>query len=260
MAIYLTNCNDFPIKAKYRVPILDSSSKKTNTYASRVQLFGRSNSNASSWGRSSWVSKQSIIDNASLLLEGYLTIFCVLTVSEHFGKLFNNKEFSDVEIECEGEIFNCHMNILSTRSDVFRCMFQADMAEKRSNKVTIRDVDTGVVREMLNFIYTGCTNGDVFKEKSRELLAAAERFQLDVLKSLCKDHLCSNLQSNNAIENLVFGDFHQASKLRRMATNLIAKNVVKLVKTEKYQDLMKHHASLAAEIPIALDEDKMIEE
>ena len=42
--------------------------------------------------------------------------------------------------------------------------------------------------------------------------------------------------------------------------NLIAKNVVKLVKTEKYQDLMKHHASLAAEIPIALDEDKMIEE
>ena len=237
MAIYLTN--DFPTKAKY---------------------------------------------NAGLLPEGHLTIFCVLTfidgaekpdveienrknargleqVSKHFGKLFNNKEFSDVEIECEGEIFNCHMNILSTRSDVFRCMFQADMAEKRSNKVTIKDIDTDdVVREMLNFIYTGCTNGDVFKEKSRELLAAAERFQLDVLNSICEDHIYSNLQSNNAIENLVFGDFHQASKLRRMALQEIARNVVKLVKIEEYQDLMKHHPSLAAEIPLALVEDEMIKQ
>ena len=181
-------------------------------------------------------------------------------VIEHFGKLFNNKEFSDMEIECDGEIFYCHQAILSTRSDVFRAMFQEDMAENRTNKVTIKEIDSDVVREMLYFIYTGCTNGNVFKEKSRELLAAAQRYQLDVLKSMCEDHLCSNLQINNAIENLVFGDLHQASKLRRMSMKVIARNLAKVVETEEYQNLVKHYPSLAAEIPMALVEDKMIKQ
>ena len=136
------------------------------------------------------------------------------------------------------------MNILSTRSDVFRAMFQADMAENRTNKVTIKDIDSAVVREMLYFVYTGATNEDVFREKSksRELLVAAERYQLNVLKSICEDHLCSNLQIN---------------KLRKMAMKVIARNIVKFVETEEYQHLVKHHPSLAAEIPKALVEDKM---
>merc|ERR1719154_612052 len=287
LSIFLKNCNDFPIKAKYRVSILDSNSKKTNSFDCS-SMFARPNTEKfSSWGRSPWVSRQSISNNTNLLPEGHLTIFCVLTViggtekpsgsldvevesgttaralgqvSEHLGKLFNDKEFSDVEIECDGEIFNCHQAILSTRSDVFRAMFQADMAENRTNKVTIKEIDSDVVREMLNFIYTGCTNGNVLKEKSRDLLAAAERYQLDVLKSICEDHLCSNLQINNAIENLVFGDLHQARKLRRLAMKMIARNAVKIVGTEEYQNLVKHHPSLAAEIPMALVEDKMIME
>ena len=130
-------------------------------------------------------------------------------VIEHLGKLFNDKEeFSDVEVECDGEIFNCHINILSTRSDVFRAMFQSDMTENITKKVTIQDIDSDVTREMLHFIYTGGKNGNLSIEKSKKLLAAAERYQLDVLKSICEDHLCSNLQITNAVHNLVFGDLH----------------------------------------------------
>ena len=59
-------------------------------------------------------------------------------VNEHLWKLFNDKEFSDIEIECDREIFNCHQAILSTKSDVFRAIFQADMAENRTKNVTIK--------------------------------------------------------------------------------------------------------------------------
>ena len=179
-------------------------------------------------------------------------------VSEHLGKLFNDKQFSDVEIECGGEIFYCHINILSTRSDYFRAMFQADLAENRTKKVSIKGIDSEVAGEMLNFIYTGGTNDNVLKEKSKELLEAADKYQLDVLKSICEDHLCSNLHINNALENLVFGDFHQASKLRRMAMKVIASNLVKVVETKEYQNLVKHHPSIAAEIPKALVKNKVI--
>merc|ERR1740123_174102 len=111
---------------------------------------------------------------------------------------------------------------------------------------------------MLYFIYTGATNDKILKEKSKELLAAADKYQLDVLKSICEDHLCSNLQINNALENLVFGDIHRASMLRLMALKVIARNLVKVVETEEYQNLVKNHPSLAAEIPMALVKDKII--
>jgi len=280
LSIYLNNCDDFPMKAKFRFSILDSSSKKFNPMQS-THLFDSSNP---IWGFRKCVLRQSIINNTCLLPGGHLTIVCELTVYgtakilsgsqevenksetnargleqviDHFGKLFNDKEFSDVEIKCEGEVFNCHINILSTRSDVFRAMFQADMAENRTQKVTIKDMDPEVAREMLLFIYTGSVNENVLKEKARELLAAADMYQLDVLKNICEDHLCSNIQINNAVENLVFGDLNQASKLRSRALRVIAGNLVEVVKTEEYQNLVKHHPSLAAEIPMALVDDKM---
>ena len=282
LSIFLLNDNDFSMKAKYSVSILDSSLKKTNTWTSETRLFV----GGFTWGEAGWLLSESIINNPELLTEGHLTIYCELTVygtdetktssgsrdveiksgtsakgleqvSQHLGKLFNIKEFSDVEIECEGEIFNCHINILSTRSDVFRAMFQADMAENRTKKVIIQDIDSDVASEMLHFIYTGGANENVLKEKSGELLAAANKYQLDVLKSICEDYLCSNLQINNAVENLVFGDLYQASKLRRVAMKVIARNLVKVVKTEEYRNLVKHHPSLAAEIPMALVEDKI---
>ena len=284
LSIFLKTRNDFPIEATFRVSILDSSSKKTCTWepTSDVLLFDSRNP---IWGVKKWAFRDSIINSQKLLPGGNLTIFCVVfvfgtakilsgsheldiksgtnarrleQVSEDIGKLFNDKEFSDVEIECAGEIFNCHRAILSTRSDYFRAMFQADMAENRTKKVTITDIDSEVAGEMLHFIYTGGTNENPLKERSKELLAAADKYQLDVLKSICEDHLCTNLQIDNAIENFVFGDLHRASKLRRMAMKVVARNLVKIVKTEEYRNLVKLHPSLAAEIPMALVEDEII--
>ena len=285
LSIFIHNWNDFPIKAKARISILDSSSKKSNTWDSDVHLFDRRGSVDSSWGTNSWVVRKSLIKKTDLLPEGHLTLFCVLSVYgpdelvsgsqdaerksgthargleqviEHFGKLFNDKEFSDVQIECAEEIFNCHINILSTRSEVFRAMFYSDMTENKTKKVAIKGIDSDVAREMLHFIYTGGVSGQFLKEKPKELLAAAERYQLDVLKNICEDHLCANLQIKNAVEHLVFGDLHQASKLRMMAMKMIARNLVKVVETEDYQNLVKHHPTLAAQIPMALVEDKII--
>ena len=153
-------------------------------------------------------------------------------------------EFFDVEIECDGETFNCHQVILSISSPYFRAMFLTDMAENRANKVTLKEIDSDVVREMLHFIYNGATNKNVLEEKSMELLAAAERFMMDDLKIICEDYLCANLEINNAIEYLVLGDYHQAHKLSRMAVNVIAQNLGKVVRTEEYQDLVKHHPLL----------------
>jgi len=275
LGLYLKNDNDFPMKAKFQFSIIDSKYKKMAITKHKIHSFDPQDN----WGFGSWTLMEPLL-NQQFLPGGHLTIFCEVTVFgteetlsgsrglddghikskskgsteviEQLGKLFNDKELSDVEVECGGEVFNCHQLILSTRSDVFRAMFQADMKENRTKKVTIKDVNPDVLKEMLQFIYTGDTNENVLKEKSGELLAAAEKYQLNCLKEICENQLCSTLEVSNSIEYLVIGDMHQAFKLRKIALRIVAKNLTAIVPTEEYKDLVKNHPSLVLDIPAAM--------
>ena len=74
------------------------------------------------------------------------------------------------------------------------------------------------------------------------------------MKNICEDKLCLTLEISNSIEYLVLGDMHQADKLKRMALKMIARNMTTLVNTEEYQDLVKSHPTLVAEIPAVMVE------
>ena len=52
---------------------------------------------------------------------------CQIQVINHPDNLFAEKNFSDLEITCDGEVFHCHRNILSARCPVMLQMLQADM-------------------------------------------------------------------------------------------------------------------------------------
>ena len=76
-------------------------------------------------------------------------------LSDHFGQMLAYKEFSDVEIHCNGTVFPCHQIILATRSSVFRAMLSAEMLEAQTKRIVIKDSRPEIVGEMLRFIYTG---------------------------------------------------------------------------------------------------------
>ena len=148
------------------------------------------------------------------------------------------------------------MNILAARSDVFRAIIVNNMMERRTKRVDMQDVNPKVVSEMLNFIYTGIriTNEDVLKEKAAELLGAANRYQLELLKSICEDKLYSSLNISNSINYLIFGDMYKASKLRRIALRMVTSNMATLIGTKEYKDLVKNNPVLVLEIPGAMVE------
>ena len=211
-----------------------------------------------------------------LLPNGNLTILCEITVFDpkvlsgskfpderfvpgdnyrkqmmmkQFGKLFGNKKFSDVKIICGEDVFHCHRNILSVRSPVFEAMFESEMRENRSQEVIIRDMKPDVVREMLHFIYNGATSTEtVMDDTGNDLLAAADRYQLNCLLNKCEEKLCSSLEVSNSLELLFLADLHHASKLRNMALKLVANNIDLLVDTDVYKDFVKHHPDISVEI------------
>ena len=99
-------------------------------------------------------------------------------------------------------MFDYHQFMLSARSPVFKAMFLADMAEKRIKKVNVKDFHPDVLSELLTFIYSGKTSKmDKF---AKDLLASADKYQLDQLKSACAEHLCSNIDFENCISHLIW--------------------------------------------------------
>ena len=128
------------------------------------------------------------------------------------------------------------------------------MAENISRTVDIKDIKPKVVKEMLHFIYTGTISTESVMNywMGKDLLGASDQYQLDLLKNKCEEKLCSSLEVNNSVELLVVADLHNASKLRRMALRLVARNMDTIVNTDVYKDLAKQHPDLTVEITQSL--------
>ena len=110
---------------------------------------------------------------------------------------------------------------------------------------------------MLKFMYTGDISLDDMEDLTTDLLRVADKYQLDGLKEMCEEKICSNLSIENSIESLVLGDSHNASKLKKMALDLIAMNMKKIVDTDLYKDLLAQRPALTLEITkVAFQDDE----
>ena len=76
-------------------------------------------------------------------------------------------------------------------------------------QVTIKDIPSDVVAEMLLFIYTGNTPN--LNKLAGDLLGAAEQYQLEMLKNICEEKLCSSLEISNSVNHLILGDMYQVT-------------------------------------------------
>lgn len=170
-------------------------------------------------------------------------------VCDQFGQMLADKEFSDLEIECDWKDFHCHQSVLAARSPVLKAMIQdgkeKPIKAKQVLKIDVDDVDREVFAEMLTFIYTGDLNKEkVLTEKASELLEAADKYQLDFLKDVWEEKLCSILTADNSVEFLVLGDLFQAPKLKKMALRLVSRNKSKIEDSNVYKNLFSKRQDL----------------
>jgi len=267
VGVGLISLNDIPVKASWEGWILDNANNKHNKKSTPSIEFeyGEDNSISKFIGQSDLT--------ARLLPKGTLTLMLEITVHgegkigfdinnrrhekliHDFGQVLADKEFSDIEIHSDEKVFPCHQVVMAARSPVFKAMIQAEMKEKQDKKIVIEDADPSTVAEMLKFIYTGDTSLGETEEKTKDLLRVAEKYQLDDFKEVCEEKLVSNLSIKNSIEFLVLGDSHNASTLKKMALNFIAKNMKKIVDTDVYKDLLAQRPALTLEITKVMAQD-----
>lgn len=94
-----------------------------------------------------------------------------------------NQQFTDIEFLVEGDSFSAHRALLAARSSVFATLFSGLPKGFRLQKVCLDGVDSTTFGDFLRFLYTGELDQSTDKE---ELLALAEKYQVETLAALCK--------------------------------------------------------------------------
>ena len=86
-------------------------------------------------------------------------------------------------------------------------MLESDMVEKKRKVIIIKEINSDIVKEMLKFMYTGkceVNDANVDPQTIKQLIEAANMYQLDSLKAFCGDIIISSLVPDNALSLLLF--------------------------------------------------------
>ncbi|KAK4470078.1 hypothetical protein MN116_006542 [Schistosoma mekongi] len=141
--------------------------------------------------------------------------------------------------------FEAHKAILAARSPVFAAMFGHGMEESRANRVEITDMEPDTVAEVLRYIYTGQVVG--MNRLAHELLAAADKYQLERLKIMCEEALVESLSVENACDIFGLADMHNAEQLKAHTLEFIMLHAHDVCETEGYEQLVRHRPRLLNE-------------
>ena len=101
-------------------------------------------------------------------MENLLTLECedginleyVRSVFVEMYELRKKGAFCDVTVQCDdGRIFEGHRIVLAAASPYFRAMFSHNMQESQQKLVKIRQIESRVMEELLNFCLYGKSQG-----------------------------------------------------------------------------------------------------
>ena len=163
------------------------------------------------------------------------------------NKLFLAKEFMDMKIICNGKIFECHKSVLSCQSDVFKAMFlNKDTTESKSGEITFNDFPIETMETFLNYLYH-----EEVQEKliNTYLLFIADKYNVDSLVKVCKDHLKSDLSTENCLDILFAAHvIPKQEDLFHAASDFVNQNKGKIMKTPAWKKTMETNSKLIAEI------------
>ena len=127
--------------------------------------------------------------------------------------LFEESAYTDVTIKCGGEEFKAHKAVLASQSPVFKTMFEVDMKEKDSNIIEISDIDSMVMSDLMAYFYKGKPLH--LNTLAKDLLNAANKYELPRLFAMCENELTEDLEAENIVELLILADLHNAKIMKR---------------------------------------------
>ena len=107
------------------------------------------------------------------------------------------------------------------RSSVFRAMFESGMGEEK--KISLEDTEPAILKQFLNYVYTGKVGQDV--TDYMKLMVLAKKYEMAELVDFASDKLLQGLDKDNALEVGMFGEIHDFPVHLNRSAKIILDNV-----------------------------------
>eukprot|EP01122_Echinamoeba_exundans_P010490 TRINITY_DN393_c0_g1_i1.p1 TRINITY_DN393_c0_g1~~TRINITY_DN393_c0_g1_i1.p1 ORF type:complete len:497 (+),score=111.41 TRINITY_DN393_c0_g1_i1:80-1492(+) len=137
-----------------------------------------------------------------------------------------------------GNFLYAHKIILATRCRVFNAMLNAEMKERHSSDIYLRDISFPALQKLIEFIYTDFVEMD--GEHVVELFTAADKYDLPRLKYLCETFMIANLNTDNACTIMDTAERFHADMLGKECFRFLIENFWEINVTEAYTNLPPH--------------------
>jgi len=166
------------------------------------------------------------------------------SLNQNLEQLFNNRsETADVRFVVAGKEIKSHKAIVSARSPVFTAMLKSGMKESVENRIEINDIALDIFEALLRFIYTGRV--ELTQVDAKDLLAAANKYLLPLLKLQCQQFLSQIITLENYVELLLLADLHSAVHLEKSVLNFIRLNRDVIMQSEGWKKLKQSRPDLS---------------
>ncbi|CAM6108109.1 unnamed protein product [Calypogeia fissa] len=126
-------------------------------------------------------------------------------------------------------VVKAHRFILTSRSLVFKKMFDTDMAERRTGEIHVNDLSATTLQALVKFMYTA--EVQFTQACTAELFMVAQKYDIPELQEECEVELCNGVFQGNVLELLDFAEFYDM-KLLKDACEQFFKSKVQLFKSK----------------------------
>ncbi|XP_020185436.1 BTB/POZ and MATH domain-containing protein 1-like [Aegilops tauschii subsp. strangulata] len=232
------------VKAKVRFSLLDNDGVPVPSCSHTIpeHVFP---GKGSAWGVFNFVKREDL-ERPAHLIEDCFTIRCDVTVMKefkgqqngwfvkvppsdlhrHLGDFLKSGDGTDVTFQVDGKTFSAHRSVLAARSPVFKAELFGAMKENSRDPVKVEDMEADVFGSLLHFIYT-----DSLPQMTREgddavaashLLVAADRYDVQRLKLICEEKLCSHIDTDTVTTSLVLAEQHNCHGLKEACLQFLA--------------------------------------
>jgi HEAT repeat protein len=175
------------------------------------------------------------------------------TPEAYLEEHFNNPELSDITFIVNQQEFYAHQIAFAHASDALHDMLETCKVSKPGERVTIQiaDMDFEVFDALMRFVYTGRMTATACAQHptlARDLLAVADKYELDSLKTQCEAILAADLKEKGkefVPEDMIalyrLSESHEASTLGNACALHALEHRVEIIKkigAPKYSDLV----------------------
>ncbi|XP_029315227.1 kelch-like protein 41a [Cottoperca gobio] len=165
-----------------------------------------------------------------------LRLFQSTLLQDGLKELLNENKLIDCILKVGDRSIPCHQLILSACSPYFRELyFSQDAKETDRMEVVLENLDPDVMESIVNYMYSA--EIDINDDNVQGILAAANRFQIPSVFTVCVNHLQKTLSEKNCLAIYRLGLMLNSARLAMAARDHIADRFETIAKDEDFLEL-----------------------